>query len=330
MSEAYIVSVENLKELIIHFKESERNVLLKYVPMGSNYCVHIHGCDRDSDSDKKNPCSHCNKKIEKDSLSKINHRMTRNYNELNCYYFDTEYYNNTSINLEEHMNRTHPPPGHNIVVDHMIFEKIIKNMMLTSNPLQMLLRQKCLYDSSMKETYQYNVETHRIVKLYDLYKENAPYHNPMICEWMDSVAIRGFATNENAKKELIPESYESLYKSTQMTIRQHVEMYMRDSDQCNHNTVYYAIKYNLLMSQNQFDLLKNAYLNNQNLKELLVIMLSVENTNSVIKFIGSREPIYRPLTYEEIRPQALSDIDSSSLPIRRTGTRKKNYDCEIS
>lgn len=305
MCEAYIVSVENLKEMIIHFKKSERDELLKYVPMGSNYCTQIHGCD----NDRTFPCSLCTKRLDKQLEKDSDSRICKDFNKLRCLYINDSYYHNTMINLEEHLQRTHPPPGHNIVVAPETFNKIYDNMMESSKPLQMLLRQKCIYDSSMRETYEYKIETHRIAKLLD-------HVNPLIQRWLDTIAIKGFVNNEK-KGPMNPKSYESLYMSTTMTIREHVEMYLRDSEQCNHNTVYYGTRYNLLMSQSQIDLLKNAYIDDKNLMELSVRMDPVDGTNAVIEFIGPMEPIHRPITYDEIKPR------------NRTVERRRG-ECEIS
>ena len=96
------------------------------------------------------------------------------------------------------------------------------------------------------------------------------------------------------KEELNPKSYESLYKSTTMTIRQHVEMFKRDSKQCNYNTVNHGTKYGLIMSQYQFDLLKYAYLNDENIGALTVQMEEVAETNA-IQFVDKDKNINNPV-----------------------------------
>lgn len=297
MCEAYTVSVECLSEMIVYFEKSVQEKLLNYVPMGSNYCEEINGCD--NRDDKTIPCSLCFRKIEKNSLSKTNFSFTRKYNGLECSYYEfgKHYFHNTNICLKEHFNRTHPPAGHEVIVDVETFEIINNNMMISSKPLQMILRQKCLYDSSKQETYEYQIQTHKCVKL--LFTSDSL--NPLISQWFDTIPIKGYVKNEKMNN-LNPESYESLYTSETMTIREHVMMYQRDSEQCNHNTVNFGTQYMLLISQNQFNMLKNAYMNDRMIKPLSVEMVSVDNTNTVTGYLGSKEPIHRPITYNEIRP----------------------------
>ena len=135
---------------------------------------------------------------------------------------------------------------------------------------------KCIYDSSKKETYEYQIQTHCVVDLLDS-------KDPTVQQWLDIMGIRGFTETKCDKKNqpCDPESYCTLYKSTTLTIRQHLEMFKRDSKQCNYNTVNHGTKYGLIMSQSQYDLLKHAYLNDNKMNELTVRMIPVPDTNAI-------------------------------------------------
>lgn len=272
MTEAYIVCVDDLIQNIQYFRDADRTELLKYVPMGSNYCDRYHGYI--TGSQKSSVFKNCNK--------------------LDVYYSNTKYYLNTTMNLEEHMKRADPPMEHNIVVHPHIFGKIYANIIDPngSRLLQPFLIQKCTFDSMKRNKYNYEIKIHQIVKL--LESENA-----LIQQWLESrVGVRGFATNEK-QGPLDPNSYESLYKNDSMSIREHVEMYLRDNEQCNYNTVHHGTNYLISITQSQFDMLKNAYTDDEKLTNLLVNMQPVIGTNAVTEFTDSREVLQKPLSHDQ-------------------------------
>lgn len=341
MCEAYNISVDDLEKIIVCFEQDVQDELLKYVPMGSNYCDKIHGCDNNNDgsvftqrvTQRDTSCKYCLKKTQNNSVLRNDCRMSREFNKLKCtYYQGDEYYRNTNITLEEHLKRTHPPPGHNIVVHPYILE-IILNAIHKLWICQILLIQKCIYDSSKQEAYEYKIKTHSVVHLLGS-------DNPRIQEWLDTVVIKGFTLN-NKKGSPNPlqvktESYESMYMNESMTIRQHVELYQRDSEQCNYNTVNYGTEYHLLISQSQFDLLKNAYIDDKNLKSIYVEMNHINGTNTITNFIGSAEiPNVNTNTMTKIieplepmyKPKPMTSDRTYCIPSSKS--KSKSKDCVI-
>lgn len=248
------------------------NELLKYVPVSSNYSDKFHGCD----DILNKPCGLC---LEKNN----DRRVIRNYNNLECYYVSYEYYSDSSASLEEHLKKKHPPLEHSVILSSEIFEKIkhqvdkIHPMIwISSMKLSLGMHYKrCTYDSSKEESCEYKLPIHCIVHFLDS-------DDPLIQQWLDTVAVKGCAEYDNNNFEKDPESYETLYQSTTFTIRQHLEMYKKDSKQCNYNTVNYGIKYHLLIYQGQYDLLRQAYINDDKLPELFVHMIPVQGTNVVV------------------------------------------------
>lgn len=277
MCEAYAILVKDLKKLLDGIGdnakkyESIKNELLKYVPMGDNYCADFHGCD----NNQQGSCHLC-------ALREYDYRLVRDFNKLKCYENDNSYYHNSFVSLREHLERTHPPINYNVIVHPHFFEKIKKCINSMDPILWIELKlltgicyKKCSFDSSKKETYEYHILTHRAVNLLNS-------TNPIIQYWLNTVAVKGCARyDEKSEGSYDPESYESLYKSTRFTIRQHLEMFKRDSKQCNYNTVNFGTEYSILMYQNQFDLLKSAYLNDKELNELNVQMIPVSETNAI-------------------------------------------------
>jgi hypothetical protein len=312
MCDAYVIHVHDLKKALHLFDEATRNEILQYVPMGDNYCTDFHGCDSDA-------CDTCMKgRFDHRSPEKVdpNHfcqdiRSVRNYNQMKCCYYDIQYSHNSNLTIDEHFKRTHLPVGGQVViVDPKMFEKI-KQLLKTSNPmdwnklhLTCVGYTQCIFDSTKKESYNFFVDTHIIVKLLDS-------TNPEIQQWLDTLCNGVASCEKKIDDSYDPESYESLYKNT-MTIRQHVEMFQRDHVQCNYNSVNHGIKYTIMMSQPQFDLLKNAYLNDSNISELIVVMHCVKDTNAV-NFNGNEKkhltnPCYDPIiTYPHKKSNPLND-----------------------
>ncbi len=275
MSQGYAILVKDFKKAMKCFDEIEKKELLQYVPMGDNYCIQFHGCD-------KQLCGLCSIKKKED----YDHRTLRQFNKLECVYIENNYYHNTLANMEEQFNRTHPPIVHNVIVDQKTFEKL-KRLMRGADPYKLIDfkictidYKKCMYDSSKEETYEFKILTHHLVKFLDS-------SCPKINQWLNTVAIKGYTVYEKKDEPFDSNSYESLYMSTKMTIRQHVEMFKRDSKQCNYNTVYYGTQYGIIMSQSQFDMLRN----NEIKEYLCVCMEPVASTNAIIS-MGERESLY--------------------------------------
>lgn len=276
MCEAYCVRVSKLKKAFSLFNETIKQDLLEYIPMGDNYCVNFHGCDNEDQ------CSLCIKYKDDESW---NHRYIRNYNGLQCVYQDDEYYHNSSVNLREHFKRTHPSMDNSIIMHPHVFKKIERQVETVDPKLWIRLNfcgieyRKCLYDSTKKESYIYDIQTHCIVNFIDS-------ANQIIHHLLDTTGAIGYTTGGKKENDDYSEdSYESLYKNA-MTLRQHVEMYKRDSKQCSHNTVHHNINYGLSLDQKQFDLLKYAYLNDETLKDetlkgLWIVKKPVDGTNAV-------------------------------------------------
>lgn len=262
---AYVIYVKELKKFVHGIDEISKRILLEYVPLGDNYNIEYDICDFSQD-----PCDECSLKNDD--------RSRKNFNEMICHYNVSDYFHNASVNLEEHFKRTHRPYNHCVVIHPHIFEKI-KQIIDQHLPIRGISYKKCMYDSSKKETYQYNIHTHSIVNFLDS-------TNPLIQQWLDTMPIKGHAKYD--KKELNPES---LCKSTTLTLRQHLEMFKKDSKQCNFNTVNHGIHYSLWIYQEQFDLLKRAYLEYPLISPgpLLVQMTSVPETDAVTQMDKYRE-----------------------------------------
>lgn len=231
MSQGYAVLVRDLKKVIQCFNKEQVKELLEYVPMADNYCLQFHGCDNSENKDK---CDMCARKLDDD----LDQRTIRQFYKLECHYHNNDYYHSTTANLEEQLKRTHSSREHRVVVSQKILEKI-KQLMWDADPyklLDLLIHRihykKCLYDSSKNEIYEYRIQTHSAVKILD----------SEIKQWLDTMG-KGYAINDKKLKgNKDPDSYESLY-STMMTMRQHLEMFKRDSKQCNYNTVNHNTQY---------------------------------------------------------------------------------------
>lgn len=284
MCEAYAITIENLREHIESFDPMVKKELLEYVPMGNNIVT-----DHDD-----------------------------MYNGLECHYITVnQHYRNSTMSLNKLMMIKDINILHNVIVHPEIFEKIKQQMMKKRNTEQYRIigYKKCIYDSSRKDKYEFRIPVKNIVPFLDSV-------NPMVQKWLDMVPYKGFVTSEKSGS-LNPESYESMYKNTSLSTRQHVSLYHRDQDQCNYNTVNHGINYLLSLTQDQFDFLKEIYINdkNQQLPKLIMAITSIKETNALIDFIDQgSQYLYEPV-------KTFQDYENEYKEKRKT---KKSNQCSVS
>jgi hypothetical protein len=86
--------------------------------------------------------------------------------------------------------------------------------------------------------------------------------------------------------------------------------------------ICYGTQYYVQISQSQFDLLKDAYLGDKNLIELLIDMGPVEETNSVTNFFGSMESVYRPFSsnYDNYDNEMIETATNASTKMHQQKT----------
>lgn len=271
--------------------------LLEYVPLGDNYyvgpdsgpgntvysgfngntvCSGFNGNTCQGNNCSKSKCTY-------DDIYPYP-LFEKRFNNLKCNFFMDSYYHNSTENLGELMKKIHISIEHNVIVSSRIFEIIAAQQKIKKYNFRdytTIRYQKCIYDATKKEAYEYVVAVKDIVKFISSV-------NPMIYRWLETVPNKGFTDKDIEKDRINPESYESLYKNSLLTIRQHTEMYHRDRNQCNHNTVNHGITYMLSLNQNQFDFLRDIYIDDPNLPELHVSINFINETNGLIKFLDQK------------------------------------------
>lgn len=297
--QAYAIIITTLRDVFNSFDPEIQKELLEYVPMGDNYCIGPPESElKEVSEEDMNLYSLTGQMV--GGAEEYDPLYERKYNGLRCNCILIDYYHNSTMSLSTLMTKKYINEMHHVIVHQDVFEKI-KAQILGS-----LLRRgrkreigednctiwymRCIYDSSREEAFEYVIYVKNIVKLLES-------ENQKIQKWLETIPNKGFVNVEDASISNTQNhnSYQIQYKNSLLSVRQHASMYHRDQNQCNYNTVNHGsllggLTYMLSLSQYQFDLLKDAYIESKEstLPKLNVLMKEIPNTNTMIKFLDER------------------------------------------